>query len=1344
MEKLNRGTTGGGDDDDEEPENRLQEKVGVGTGVKKVGGSGTSTAGNDNTSSASDTSTESVGSDTTGTSSGSGPATNDEPAVTTPGGGEAVQPGGGQSGSSSENSSTSTTDSGGTDGGRRDLDPLEVQEAASESGAGAGTDAGGGGSGSTNTPPTDAPDMTGPGGQQRAGTQPSTQSAESEDNISDRRKSEIKGQVMLENSELFDTGPGDEDGGRFDSDDIVVSQNEEGEITARISESARREVARENYISSLTRGDAADELDAPGATVERTDAAAQREESRELVRERFQSGEFDESDVEVQVTEEGTVAGLSSEAQREIVVDRIVEKSPKVGPDAPLGREDVIVRESDDGQITALVAPGAAQDASAGGEFGEMTATGLDIDSSPAVTGKTDGVASGRSPGLDAGERQFRPRGEQFGDADWSAALDLIEAKTGADVPYGGNPERDEVEEAVDKWGEQKSEWLNENWTGGVKSDAQSRLNEPVDGAPSSSLYNPRSRLSAAAAYQGANLLEEAPNAPGDFLEAAETAGYLTSNAFGVGLAAKQKDRQEAQRNIEEAEWAGRRIVSSGVNFAEENPMQAGAATGFIVGSELVAQRVIRRASRVGSRGRSGGSRTSAFDDVDDEEIPDDVDREDLVSDERGPPKAAGTDASSRFNLRTAVGRARSRASSLRERGPEVEIVHEPDAGAFEIDPILKKQVRNRADRTPNPVEVVRNRASNAAERASGAASRARNIDRQDIVEPVSSGASRLARVNDDGPMWRSDMFGSPISKTVDDAAPSTVALHYVRPNARWPMTRSAERLARGADYILNEKLPDPNTTTAISRRIRSGLSPVSDRIDTTKIRDGVTELRSRGRQLIVPQWRIGDSRDGLIQPVQRLRGGASRVSDRIDSAELPDGVSELRSRGRQLIVPQWRIGDSRDGLIQPVQRLRGGAGRISDGVGRVAESNKIAMWPYTRSKVFGSPIARTVDDTAPSERIIKGASRLADVDSDDIATRVSNARDYSLFIGSFEPNKPGFAMQIEDVPFDGEFVIGRVDDGDADARGTSTAGIDGDETDTPDGDSIEEFDTEIESSAPAAGQSQKSLARLNQLEPDSSPTGAVDDVTPDRTLRDAGIGGPLGAAAVGELGEGAGVVEGESDLAAGVTEPTIDTEAATAAEVTPDAASIGDIGVRQTTESFSDVIPGQMTEVASAGATTQEMKARALLRELTEEKQRSRLVYGMASVGTPRPRFDLGAAGGPGDSDDGDGSPGLGPIEETDADLTPGWLSENATTIATRGLGAPESPSQDTLEERPGGEQLTGELPTQMQLQGGEEIEQVSEFFGGYGVDGDDGDDGENPFFDGGDDGDGFFEFDL
>jgi len=58
---------------------------------------------------------------------------------------------------------------------------------------------------------------------------------------------------------------------------------------------------------------------------------------------------------------------------------------------------------------------------------------------------------------------------------------------------------------------------------------------------------------------------------------------------------------------------------------------------------------------------------------------------------------------------------------------------------------------------------------------------------------------------------------------------------------------------------------------------------------------------------------------------------------------------------------------------------------------------------------------------------------------------------------------------------------------------------------------------------------------------------------------------------------------------------------------------------------------------------------------------------------------------------------------------FAPGWLTEQVQAIATRG-GAREEPSQDVLADRPDTEQLTGELPTQALVEGGEDAEQIEE----------------------------------
>jgi hypothetical protein len=101
----------------------------------------------------------------------------------------------------------------------------------------------------------------------------------------------------------------------------------------------------------------------------------------------------------------------------------------------------------------------------------------------------------------------------------------------------------------------------------------------------------------------------------------------------------------------------------------------------------------------------------------------------------------------------------------------------------------------------------------------------------------------------------------------------------------------------------------------------------------------------------------------------------------------------------------------------------------------------------------------------------------------------------------------------------------------------------------------------------------------------------------------------------------------------------------------------------------------------------------------------------------------------------------------EGDARLDPGFLNETLATIATGGTRPIDAPSQETLRSQPESQQLTGQLPTALEVSGDaeaqerlESVESIFSFGGGdlaTGGDGDSGDDGF-AFFDFGGDEDG------
>jgi hypothetical protein len=83
------------------------------------------------------------------------------------------------------------------------------------------------------------------------------------------------------------------------------------------------------------------------------------------------------------------------------------------------------------------------------------------------------------------------------------------------------------------------------------------------------------------------------------------------------------------------------------------------------------------------------------------------------------------------------------------------------------------------------------------------------------------------------------------------------------------------------------------------------------------------------------------------------------------------------------------------------------------------------------------------------------------------------------------------------------------------------------------------------------------------------------------------------------------------------------------------------------------------------------------------------------------------------------------GPDAEAEATAT-GWVTETVTTIATGGsIEAVSAPEQETLEDQPDSLQLVGELPTAGVLSGDEQtqenIEEVQDLFGGFGIDSED-----------------------
>lgn len=603
---------------------------------------------------------------------------------------------------------------------------------------------------------------------------------------------------------------------------------------------------------------------------------------------------LDETDVKIGLTENNEFEVTITEQGREDLRDQQQERADELlsGVTAlePDGAQDVSER--------------AVQSSTPGNS--DVGTTGTRQSRSRGRNPRTSESALSSQPTLGsettATPPRTRQREERFGDIDFSAPTDALERATGVDVPFGGDPDADEVERFTDETiGEQGSEFVgrtigdplrefgenarqadvfaDENVPGFARAVRESPLsdpdgtrvgelerNEPADIGPGEAIGN--------LAIATGNIAEDAPRVPGAALEAVEGAGFLLEGTTVAG-----GSEEEFDRRAEQAALFGAAAASRVAERARDNPgpFAGEALLGFGAGRVVSATRVGRATSNV-------------------------------------------ADASA---ARRSVGRFTPDVGRARERVPDVEVTRDPNAGAVEIDDSLLSSpdvsrpdvsISDRVPDAPNVRDRVPSRAD-ITERVPDAPSRS------DVTETVTDVAGRPREAAVSVADTATDVVNRPRSAVADADPPDIrAAAQSARNRVRQEGVAARFRAAEGVNRVQDLPRDVQRRLIASQRRVGSGTSRVRDRArqELTNLRfraaEGVERsvvtnpsaavagLRDRARSSIAgTSSTLGNARDRLRQEGTALRFAAAeqirRPSGSSRSGVLPTGVRDLTVR---------------------------------------------------------------------------------------------------------------------------------------------------------------------------------------------------------------------------------------------------------------------------------------------------------------------------------------------------------------------------------------------------------------------------------------------------------------